>query len=238
MTPASAALRSLFFATNALKKQAGASAEPREIHRVGVLGGGLMGGGIACVTAQRAQLPVRIKDINEEGINHTLRYSWELLSKRVQRKRMKPAERQRMMTFVSGSTDYHGFEYADIVVDAVFEDLALKQSMVADIEQYAHQETLFASNTSSLPIHQIAERAQRPEQVIGLHYFSPVDKMPLVEVIPHSGTSPETIATTVAFARQQGKTAIVVADKAGFYVNRIWLPISTRLPIVCWRASR
>lgn len=224
MTPASAALRSLFFATNALKKQTGASAEPREIFRVGVIGGGLMGGGIACVTAQRAQLPVRIKDINEEGVNHALRYSWELLSKRVQRKRMKPAERQRLMTLVSGSTDYHGFEYADIVVEAVFEDLALKQNMVADIEQHARPETLFASNTSSLPIHQIAERARRPEQVIGLHYFSPVDKMPLVEVIPHAGTSAETIATTVAFARKQGKTAIVVADKAGFYVNRILAP--------------
>lgn len=224
MTPASAALRSLFFATNALKKTAGAEAQARPIQRVGILGGGLMGGGIASVTAQRAQIPVRIKDINEEGISHALRYSWDALSKRVQRKRMKPAERQRLMTLISGSTDYYGFEYADIVVEAVFEDLALKQKMVAEIEQHARPETLFASNTSSLPIHDIAQYAQRPEQVIGLHYFSPVDKMPLVEVIPHAGTSAETIATTVAFARKQGKTAIVVADKAGFYVNRILAP--------------
>ncbi len=93
--------------------------------------------------------------------------------------------------------------------------------MVSDIEQHCHDSTIFASNTSSLPINQIAAKATRPENVIGLHYFSPVDKMPLVEVIAHDTTSAQTIATTVAFARKQGKTPIVVKDGAGFYVNRI-----------------
>jgi 3-hydroxyacyl-CoA dehydrogenase/enoyl-CoA hydratase/3-hydroxybutyryl-CoA epimerase len=96
--------------------------------------------------------------------------------------------------------------------------------MVADIEENAKDSTIFATNTSSLPIHQIAEKAARPENVVGLHYFSPVEKMPLVEVIPHEGTSAETISTVVEFARKQGKTPIVVKDCAGFYVNRILAP--------------
>ncbi|MFA0698313.1 3-hydroxyacyl-CoA dehydrogenase NAD-binding domain-containing protein, partial [Vibrio sp. 10N.222.49.C9] len=105
-----------------------------------------------------------------------------------------------------------------------FEDLALKQSMVKEIENECSDSTIFASNTSSLPIHQIAEGAQRPENIVGLHYFSPAEKMPLVEVIPHATTSDETVATVVALARKQGKTPIVVKDTAGFYVNRILAP--------------
>lgn len=224
MTPQSAALRGLFFASTALKKEKGADAEPLPVHRVGILGGGLMGGGIANVTATRAGLPVRIKDINHEGIRHALKYSWDLLEKKVRSRRLTRNEQQRQMMLISGTTDYSGFSQIDIVVEAVFEDLALKQSMVAEIEKNAAPRTIFASNTSSLPIHQIAEKATRPEQVIGLHYFSPVDKMPLVEVIPHAGTSAQTISTTVTLAKKQGKTAIVVGDSAGFYVNRILAP--------------
>nr|WP_154324698.1 fatty acid oxidation complex subunit alpha FadJ [Pantoea sp. 201603H] len=224
MTSESEALRSIFFATTALKKERGAEADPYDLRSIGVLGGGLMGGGIACVTAIRAGLPVRIKDVNAEGINHAMKYSWDLLSKRVQRKQMKPAERLREMARISGATDYKGFRQRDLVIEAVFEDLALKQRMVAEIEQHCMPETIFASNTSSLPIGEIAAQAQRPENIIGLHYFSPVDKMPLVEIIPHTGTCAQTIATTVSLAKKQGKTPIVVADKAGFYVNRILAP--------------
>lgn len=224
MTPQSAALRGIFFASTELKKEQGGDAEPRPINAVGVLGGGLMGGGIAYVTATKGQLPVRIKDIGNEGINHALKYSWDLLDKKVRRRHMKAAERLREMARISGGTDYRGFHSRDIVVEAVFEDLALKQKMVAEIEQHAAPHTVFASNTSSLPIADIAANAARPQQIIGLHYFSPVDKMPLVEVIPHAGTSAETISTTVALAKKQGKTAIVVGDSAGFYVNRILAP--------------
>ena len=224
MTPQSAALRGLFFASTALKKERGADADPLPLRRVGILGGGLMGGGIANVTATRAGLPVRIKDINQEGIRHALKYSWDLLDKRVRRGRLKKAEQQRQMMLISGTTDYSGFERVDLVVEAVFEDLQLKQKMVSEIEQNASEHTVFASNTSSLPIHDIAATASRPQNVIGLHYFSPVDKMPLVEVIPHAGTSEQAISTTVALAKKQGKTAIVVGDSAGFYVNRILAP--------------
>ncbi|NIF57034.1 fatty acid oxidation complex subunit alpha FadJ [Enterobacter sp. Ap-916] len=224
MSPESAALRGLFFASTELKKEYGGEAKPGKLNSVGVLGGGLMGGGIAYVTATKGKLPVRIKDINNEGINHALKYSWDLLEKKVRRRHMKPAERQRELARISGGTDYHGFSQRDIVVEAVFEDLALKQKMVAEVEQYAAPHTVFASNTSSLPIADIAAQAARPQQVIGLHFFSPVDKMPLVEVIPHAGTSAETISTTVQLAKKQGKTPIVVGDSAGFYVNRILAP--------------
>ncbi|MBC8946291.1 isocitrate lyase [Xenorhabdus indica] len=224
MSPESEALRSLFFAATSLKNETGSSEQPAKIKHVGILGGGLMGGGIANVTATRGNLPVRIKDINEKGINQALKYTWDLLSKRVKQRRLKPSECSRQMSLLSGATDYIGFKQADIVVEAVFEDLVLKRKMVSEIEAHTKPETIFASNTSSLPIHQIAEVAKRPEQVIGLHYFSPVDKMPLVEVIPHAGTSEKTIATAVALAKKQGKTAIVVGDKAGFYVNRILSP--------------
>ncbi|MGK3129066.1 fatty acid oxidation complex subunit alpha FadJ [Pantoea sp. C8B4] len=224
MTPESAALRSLFFASTAMKKEAVAEVEPRRLQHIGVLGGGLMGGGIASVTALKAGLPVRIKDVNLNGVNHALQYSWDLLSQKVKRRQLKPAERQQQMARISGGIDYQGFSQRDLVIEAVFEDLTLKQQMVADIESHCQPHTIFASNTSSLPIGDIAVNAQRPENVIGLHYFSPVDKMPLVEVIPHVGTSAETLATTVQLARQQGKTAVVVADKPGFYVNRILAP--------------
>ena len=224
MTAESAALRSLFFASTAIKKEAMADAEPRPLKHIGVLGGGLMGGGIASVTALKAGLPVRIKDVNLSGVNHALQYSWDLLSQKVKRRQIKPAERQQQMARISGATDYQGFSQRDLVVEAVFEDLALKQQMVAEVENHCQPQTIFASNTSSLPIGAIAAKAQRPENVIGLHYFSPVDKMPLVEVIPHAGTSAATLATTVQLARQQGKTAVVVADRPGFYVNRILAP--------------
>ena len=225
MTPQSYQLRQIFFATTEMKKETGADGvKPADIHRVGVLGGGLMGGGIAYVTAAKAGLPARIKDISHEGITHALHYSYERLNKKVKRKHMRRAELEKTMLSLSGTLDYSGFERVDVVIEAVFEDLELKQKMVADIEQHAKPETIFATNTSSLPITQIAAKAQRPQNVIGLHYFSPVDKMPLAEIITHEGTSPETIATTVALAKKQGKTPIVVKDGAGFFVNRILAP--------------
>ncbi|UIL53533.1 MULTISPECIES: fatty acid oxidation complex subunit alpha FadJ [Pantoea] len=224
MTPESVALRGLFFATTAMKKEPGGDATPRPVRSIGILGGGLMGGGIASVSAINAGLPVRIKDISLAGVNHALKTSWDLLSKKVKRRQITPAQRQQQMARITGGIDYQGFAHRDVVIEAVFEDLALKQQMVREIESHCQPQTIFASNTSSLPIEEIAAGAQRPENVIGLHYFSPVEKMPLVEVIPHLNTSGETLVTTVALARSQGKTPIVVADQPGFYVNRILAP--------------
>jgi len=233
MSAESAQLRNLFFATTEMKKEQGvADVMPEKIAKAGVLGGGLMGGGIAFVTATKANISARIKDISHQGISHALKYSFDILNKKVKRRFMRNSEMQKQMAMITGCIDYSGFDDIDIVVEAVFENLELKQNMVLEIEKQAKASTIFASNTSSLPISSIAAKAARPENVIGLHYFSPVDKMPLVEIIPHDGTSDQTISTTVAFAKKQGKTPIVVKDKAGFYVNRILAPYMNEAAIL------
>ncbi|MEZ9230822.1 fatty acid oxidation complex subunit alpha FadJ [Vibrio amylolyticus] len=224
MTEQSKALRSIFFATTEMKKENGSSAEPLKTHQVAVLGGGLMGAGIAHVSTSKAKLPVRIKDVSNDGVLNALQYNYKLFEKQRKRRIISKAQLQSKMMSLSGGIDFERFNQMDVVIEAVFEDLSLKQQMVADVESNAKDSTIFATNTSSLPISKIAEKAQRPENVIGLHYFSPVEKMPLVEIIPHQSTSEETISTVVALAKKQGKTPIVVKDSAGFYVNRILAP--------------
>lgn len=224
MTSESKALRSIFFATTEMKKDHGSDAKPRKLGRAAVLGGGLMGAGISHVSVAKAKVPVRIKDVSNDGVLNALKYNYNLFEKQRKRRILSKAQLQDKMLQLSGGTDFTTFNHTDIVIEAVFEDLQLKQQMVEDVENNAKDDTIFATNTSSLPIHQIAEKAQRPENVVGLHYFSPVEKMPLVEVIPHQGTSDETISSVVEFARKQGKTPIVVKDCAGFYVNRILAP--------------
>lgn len=224
MSSESKALRSIFFATTEMKKENGAEAEPAAVNRVGVLGGGLMGAGISHVSVAKAKVPVRIKDVSNDGVLNALNYNYKLFEKQRKRRIISKAGLQSKMLQLSGGIDFTSFNHIDVVIEAVFEDLDLKQTMVADIEANAKPDTIFATNTSSLPIHKIAEKAERPENIVGLHYFSPVEKMPLVEVIPHETTSEATISTVVALAKKQGKTPIVVKDKAGFYVNRILAP--------------
>lgn len=225
MTPESKQLREIFFATTEMKRETGVDGvSPATINKVGVLGGGLMGGGIAFVSATKANVPVRIKDISEAGIAGAFKYSHTILNKKVKRRFMLPSQLRQQMAKITACLDYSGYRSVDMAIEAVFEDLSLKQQMVAEVEEKCHGNTIFASNTSSIPIGDIAEKAARPENVIGLHYFSPVDKMPLAEVIPHESTSDQTISTTVDFAKRQGKTPIVVKDGAGFYVNRILAP--------------
>lgn len=222
MTPESFQLRQLFFATTEMKKEAESeTGHADDVQQLMVLGGGLMGAGIAYVSAHNAKRSVYIKDISQQQVSHALRNVYQLLSKRVARRRLTRQAREQVMQRVLGGTSYARLGQVDLVIEAVVEDLALKQRMVHDIEQHATDKTIFASNTSSLPIARIAEHAAHPERVVGLHYFSPVDKMPLVEIIAHPGTSENTIATVLRVARAQGKTAIVVKDGPGFYVNRI-----------------
>jgi len=233
MTPESAQLRQIFFATTNMKKEQGIEGvDAAPIRSVGVLGGGLMGGGIAFVSATKANVDVRIKDIAPQGISHAMKYGYDLLNKKVKRRFMLKSEMQKQLAMITGCVDYSGFANVDMVIEAVFEDLSLKQKMVYDMESHCSEQAIFASNTSSLPIGKIAEKAQRPENVIGLHYFSPVDKMPLAEIIAHAKTSDQTISTTVAFAKKQGKTPIVVKDKAGFYVNRILAPYMNEAALI------
>lgn len=226
-SPEAAQLMNIFTATVELKKDLGVddpSVEPKPVSKVGVLGGGLMGAGIAYVTTQVAKLPVRMKDRDDKGVGAGMKYVADILNDRVKKKRMSPMERDVMLARVTPTTDYSGFHDAEIVVEAVFEDLGLKHQMVKDIEAYGHPKAIFASNTSSLPIAKIAEAAKYPERVIGLHYFSPVHKMPLLEIIVTPKTAPWVTATAVAFGKKQGKTVIVVNDGVGFYTSRILAP--------------
>ncbi|TQV76716.1 fatty acid oxidation complex subunit alpha FadJ [Aliikangiella marina] len=219
-------LMNIFFATTQMKKDTGVDSEveTKAIDKVAILGGGLMGAGIAYVTANKAGKKVRIKDISENGINNALKYCWEIFRKQVKRRRMSLNEASKRFAGISGTTQYQGFKRTDLVIEAVFEDLSLKQQMVKDIEENCPEDVIFATNTSSIPITDIAKGAKRPERIVGLHYFSPVEKMPLLEIIKSDKTSDEVIATSVEFGKQQGKTVIVVDDGAGFYVNRILAP--------------
>jgi 3-hydroxyacyl-CoA dehydrogenase / enoyl-CoA hydratase / 3-hydroxybutyryl-CoA epimerase len=226
VSPQAAELMNLFFATMQLKKDRGVDdtkVEPREVEKIGVLGAGLMGAGIAYVTAN-AGIGVRLKDKDDAGVAHGYKVVREILDGRVKRKRMAATGRDLTLARITGTTNYSGFADAGIVVEAVFEELALKQKMVQDVEKNAGPKTIFASNTSSLPIARIAEASVHPERVIGMHYFSPVHKMPLLEVIVTDKTAPWVTATCVALGKKQGKTVIVVKDGVGFYTSRILAP--------------
>ncbi len=226
MSPVAKQLMNIFFASNELKKDRGVvgDVELIPINRVGILGGGLMGAGIAYVTAEKAKYKVRIKDQDTKGVNHALKYCWDLYKKRIKRKQLTVTEANKRFSQITGTTDYQGFKRCQIVIEAVFESLELKQQMIKDIEDHCGDNVIFASNTSSIPITKIAETSKHPENVIGLHYFSPVDKMPLLEIIITDKTSPEVIATCVEFGKKQGKTVIVVKDGTGFYTSRIVAP--------------
>ena len=223
MTKQSRALRHLYFANNILKKHYSSDGLV-PINKVQVVGGGLMGSGIAYVTTTKAQVMTRIQDVSEQGVLSALQYSYTRLQDKRAQRHLTSRQVKQCLSRLSGDLSNATLPQADLVVEAVFEDLALKQHIVSQFDQFAPKQAIFATNTSSLPISQIAEHSSRSEHVIGLHYFSPVEKMPLVEVIPHKHTSAETIAKTVSFARRQGKTPIVVKDSAGFFVNRILAP--------------
>lgn len=228
VSPQAAQLMNIFFAQNALKKDSGvadSSVKPREVRRVGMLGAGLMGSGIAYVTATIAGIPVRLKDKDEAGVARGLSHVRGLVEGRVARKRLTEREAAEQLARVTGTTDYGGIAACDVVIEAVFEDLALKHRVLADVEAACGPEVIFASNTSSIPIAKIAEGSKHPETVIGMHYFSPVDKMPLLEVIVTEKTAPWVTATCVELGKKQGKTVIVVNDGTGFYTSRILGPL-------------
>lgn len=227
VTPESKQLINIFFATTDLKKDSGVDSDEqaRSFENVGVLGAGLMGAGIAYVNIDRAKVATRLKDITPEGLANGIEYVGKIVDKKLARRRIKPHQRQQTMARLTGSLDYSGFSNSDVVIEAVFESLELKQKMVADIESLdANKETIFASNTSAIPIDDIASTAKYPERVVGMHYFSPVEKMPLLEVVSGSKTADWATATAVELGKRQGKTVIVVNDGPGFYTTRVLVP--------------
>jgi len=218
-------LVSVFFATQEIKKDAGypEGTQAREVHKLAVLGAGLMGSGIATVSAE-AGVDVRLKDANFEALGRGLRHAREFFEEKRRRGSLKALEVEQRMRRISPTTDYSGFKRADLVIEAVFEDLALKRRVLAETEAAIADDCVFASNTSSLPIGEIAHGAKRPNRVLGMHFFSPVEKMPLLEVIVTPETDAWATATAVAFGRRIGKHVIVVRDGAGFYTSRALAP--------------
>ncbi len=220
-------LMHVFFASSESKKDSGVDGDPveaRRVRRVAVLGAGLMGAGVAYVSAARAKVDVRLKDRDEAALGRGLKAIRAILDERVTARRIDESARDLTMAHVTATTDYEGFEAVDLVIEAVFEDLVLKRQVLAETERCLGKNAIFASNTSSLPITQIAEGARRPEQVIGMHYFSPVHQMPLLEVVVTNDTAPWVTATCVELGKRQEKTVIVVRDGAGFYTSRILGP--------------
>jgi 3-hydroxyacyl-CoA dehydrogenase/enoyl-CoA hydratase/3-hydroxybutyryl-CoA epimerase len=220
----------LFFATTALKKDPGvptsAGTTPpvvRSVEKLGILGAGFMGSGIAAIAVQQGTL-VRMRDAEYGRVAKGFAAVRDILKERLTRKQITQVQYSDMMTLLGGTVDYSGFRNVDLVIEAVFEDLDVKHQVLQEVESMIQSTAIFASNTSTIPIARIAEASVRPEQVLGMHFFSPVHKMPLLEVITTPSTSRDVTATAVAFGKKLGKTVIVVSDGPGFYVNRILTP--------------
>ena len=195
-----------------------------EIKKVAVLGSGFMGAGIAYITAARASLPVRIKDINPDGVQKALRLSYLLLQKEVELGHLPYGKLLQKIYLISGGERFIGKQRADIVIEAVYEDLQLKQNLIEESENYYDNDTIFASNTLTLSIAEIASKAQRPQNVIGVHYFTPVNQRRMVEIVPHQTTSQATIAKAIKLVIEQGQVPLLVKDSPGFFINRILIP--------------
>jgi len=217
----------LFFATTALKKDVGVDVDAatiRPVERVAVVGAGFMGTAIAGVAALRAGVDVRLRDTDVARVGRAVLGARGVVSQARIRRRINRPEEARRAALLSGTTDYSGFGRRDLVIEAVFEDLAVKRGVIAEIEGHVRDDCVVASNTSTLPIGLLQDQARRPDRIVGMHFFSPVEKMPLVEVIRGPRTSDLAAASAVRLGRRMGKTVILVRDAPGFWVNRILAP--------------
>ncbi len=231
VTDVSRKLVQIFFATNQLKKDPGIpnAPPPVRVQRLGIIGSGFMGSGIAGTAVAQAEVDVRMKDAELGRVAQGILAARAILDDRLKRRRITKYEYARLVALLSGSDTYAGFGRAELTIEAVFEELGVKQQVLREVEAMLPQTGVFASNTSTIPITRIAEAARAPERVIGMHFFSPVAKMPLLEVIPGARTEPQTVSTAVAFGRRMGKTVIVVKDSPGFWVNRILAPYANEV---------
>jgi len=211
----------VFHLNEAAKKQPDDGPEPRPVSRTAVLGAGAMGGGIAQLVAYEVGIPVRLKDIEAGALAAGMSHAAGLFGQLERRRRLSQPEAARRMALISPTLDYNGFAAVDLVVEAIVEKLAVKQAVFAEVAAQVPEDAVLASNTSALSIDRIGDDTPNPGRVVGMHFFNPVHKMPLVEVIAGERTDPAAVATVTAFARRLGKVPVRVADRPGFLVNRL-----------------
>jgi len=218
----SSALRNLFFTTTDKKKNP-YKVDLKNTQKIGVIGAGFMGEGITEVSINSG-MDVLLKDLDDEMIHQARKNIWENLNRKVKRRQMSKVSAKTTAQKAVGQLDYKGFNNIDVVVEAIVENMTVKKKLIKELESICKDDFIFASNTSSLPLTEMSEEAKNPENVVGMHYFSPVTKMPLLEIIKTNKTSVQAIATCYEIGKRQGKTCIVVNDAPGFYVNRILCP--------------
>lgn len=224
VTPQAGALIGLFLNDQLVKKTSKKHEKgAHPVNQAAVLGAGIMGGGIAYQAASKGT-PIIMKDIGNPQLALGMSEATKLLTKQVERKKMTPAKMGETLSRIRPTLSLDEFRDVDIVIEAVTENPKIKAAVLADTEKTVHENTIIASNTSTISITRLAESLQRPENFVGMHFFNPVHMMPLVEVIRGAKTSDEAIATTVVLAQKMGKTPIVVNDCPGFLVNRVLFP--------------
>ncbi len=218
-------IRLFFLQEDAKKKPAEIAADfdPKNLQQAAVLGAGAMGAGIALLCARKG-ISTRLKDIKPEFVARGVKTIRELVQKDVQRKRLTELEATRVYDKLSPTTDYRGLQHADVVIEAVLEEMSIKRRVFAELEAATSSETVLATNTSSLLVSEIARDVAHPERVVGLHFFNPPHQMPLVELIRTPQTSDAALAKAFALVQRLGKTPVVVGDCAGFLVNRMLGP--------------
>ena len=223
-TPQAESLVGLFLNDQLVKKLAKQhSKQAHEINEAAVLGAGIMGGGIAYQAASKG-LPIIMKDIKSEQLDLGMNEASKLLAKMVERSKMTPAKMGETLSRIRPTLNYGDFSETDIVIEAVVENPKVKRAVLAEVEGLVKDDCILASNTSTISITFLAEALKRPENFVGMHFFNPVHRMPLVEVIRGEKSSEEAIATTVALASKMGKVPVVVNDCPGFLVNRVLFP--------------
>lgn len=215
----------VFYLTEMVKKQTGVSSgiKGKPVKHLGVLGAGTMGGGIAYVAADKG-IDVRVKDISLEANSKALKHARDLWAKLAKKKVIDSYQLTQKMSLVSTGLDFSGFKSLDVAVEAIVEDMGIKQKVIGQTAAQMRDDAIIVTNTSSLSVTEMSKGHPRPEYFAGMHFFSPVHKMPLVEVIRGEKSSDETIATVFELAKKMGKMPVVVKDGAGFLVNRLLLP--------------